>query len=141
MRLEALLRAHGFMKVERPPEIWEADTELERFVPLLGEMIAAGLSTGTELGELTLSASNIVVEPPDDDDPMIPAPGDYVGITVSGPVDFGPDARWYPGATDSIGVLARLTERFAIAGVRFAYVRRLESEGSFTIFLSRVGQG
>ena len=56
MKLDALLRAHGFMKVERPPEIWEADTEDTRFVPLLGEMIAAALAGGGELAELTLNA-------------------------------------------------------------------------------------
>ena len=44
MRFEALLRAHGFMKTEHPPDVWEADTEDVRFVPLLGEMIAAPLS-------------------------------------------------------------------------------------------------
>ena len=40
MRLDALIRAHGFMRTERPPELWEADTEDVRFIPLLGEMIA-----------------------------------------------------------------------------------------------------
>jgi hypothetical protein len=38
MRLDALLRAHGFMRVERPPRLWEADTDDERFIPLLGEV-------------------------------------------------------------------------------------------------------
>ena len=48
------------MKTEQPPELWEADTDDDRFIPLLGEMIAAGLVTGTPLEELTLSASNVV---------------------------------------------------------------------------------
>ena len=69
MRLDALLRAHAYIKVERPPEIWEAETEDVRFVPLLGEMIAAALSGGAELGQLTLNASNVVVEASEDDDP------------------------------------------------------------------------
>lgn len=64
MRLEPLLRAHGFMKVEQPPELWEPATEDTRFVPLLGEMIAAGLTGGAELDALTLNASNVVVEAP-----------------------------------------------------------------------------
>jgi len=46
MRLEALLRAHGFMKVEQPPQLWEAATDDTEFIPLLGEMIAASLSRG-----------------------------------------------------------------------------------------------
>jgi hypothetical protein len=89
MKLDALLRAHGFMKVEWPPEIWEADTEDTRFVPLLGEMIAAALAGGGELAQLTLNASNLVV-PVDDDDAdrseRIDSPpfGDFVAITVSG---------------------------------------------------------
>jgi hypothetical protein len=53
MRFDAILRAHAFMKVQRPPEIWEADTEDIRFLPLLGEMIVAPLSEGVTLGELT----------------------------------------------------------------------------------------
>lgn len=52
------------MKVERPPELWEADTEDSRFVRLLGEIIAAALSSGTPPGEVTLKAANIVVELP-----------------------------------------------------------------------------
>src|SRR5262245_27661 len=99
MRLDALLHAHGFMRVERPPELWEADTEDVRFLPLLGEMIAAGLATGASLGDLTLNASNVVVEPFDDDCcPQVPEVGEYVAITVSGPADFGPDAVWSPGS-------------------------------------------
>jgi len=137
MKFEALLRAHGFMNTERPPELWEADTELERFVPLLGEMIAAGLSGGSILENLTLSVSNIVVENDSDADPVHePVPGEYVGVTVSGVTNFGPDARWQPGAVVS-GRLMELDERLKVAGVRFAYIRRIENKGSFTVFLNR----
>src|SRR5690242_19225698 len=103
MRLDALLRAHGYMKVERPPELWEADTEDVRLLPLLGEMIAAALSKGTPLGELTLNAANIVVETLDDqeDEPMVPLPGEYVALTVSGDTDFGPDGVW-PASPDRL---------------------------------------
>ena len=38
--------------LERPPQLWEADTDDERFIPLLGEMIAASLSRGGKLEEL-----------------------------------------------------------------------------------------
>ena len=88
MRLDAVLRAHAFMKVERPPEIWEADTEDTRSLPLLGEMIAAPLSEGATLGELTRNVSNIAVESSvDDERPEVPtvSPGVYVAVTVSGP--------------------------------------------------------
>ncbi|HJS25503.1 MAG TPA: hypothetical protein VJ913_00055 [Actinomycetota bacterium] len=43
MELEALLRAHGFMRIESPPEPWEADTQDEAFLKMLGEMIVIGL--------------------------------------------------------------------------------------------------
>lgn len=49
MKLDALLRTHGFRKIERPPQIWEAETDDERFIPLLGEMIAASLTRGAKL--------------------------------------------------------------------------------------------
>ena len=93
MRFDALLRAHAFMKVERPPEIWDADAEDVRFVPLLGEMIAALLSRGAELRALTLNVSNVVVDP-DAEDPegatASPLAGEYVAVTVRGP------AGWLP---------------------------------------------
>src|SRR5512145_582833 len=109
MRLEPILRAHAYMKVERPPELWEADTEDTRFLELLGEIIAAALSRGASLGDLTLSASNIVVESPDDGEAMIaPRPGEYVAITVRGPTDLGPDDSWHPSAPYRPGLLSGL---------------------------------
>lgn len=142
MKLDALLRAHGFMKVERPPEIWEADTEDTRFVPLLGEMIAAALAGGGELAELTLNASNVVV-PVDDDDAdrseriESPPSGDFVAITVSGATDLGPDGRWHPGRRSNAKLLEQLADRLVFAGARYAYVRRMPPKGSMTVFLAR----
>jgi hypothetical protein len=139
MRLDAILRAHAYMKVERPPELWEADTDDVRFVPLLGEMIAAALATGTPLEELTLNASNIVVEPSEDAEaPTEPRVAEYVGVTVRGPTDFGPDDTWHPAAPPRSGLLFRLHDRLATAGARFAYIRRTPPAGSFTVFLSRL---
>ena len=139
MRFDGLLRAHAFMKVERPPDIWEADTEDVRFVPLLGEMIAAGLSKGAPLEELTLNVSNVVVERDPDDDPSPPSAGEYVAVTVSGNADFGPDSTWpaRPGTAVS-DLLVRLKERLATAGARYAYTRRLPQAGSLTVFLPRL---
>ena len=57
MRLEPILRAHAYMNVEQPPELWEADTEDSRFLPLLGETIAAALANGALLEELTRATS------------------------------------------------------------------------------------
>jgi hypothetical protein len=36
------------MKVERPPELWEADVEDVAVIRLMGEMIAFGLRYGTD---------------------------------------------------------------------------------------------
>ena len=141
MRLDALLRAHAFMKVERPPEIWEADTEDVRFVPLLGEMIAAALSRGAELGALTLNVSNVVVEPAEDPEPVErsgPSPGQYLAVTVSGHADLGPDCVWHPRGPRIPGLLDRLVDRLVTAGVRYAYVRHVPPIGSVTVFLSRL---
>ena len=144
MRLDALLRAHAFMKVERPPEIWEADTEDVRFLPLLGEMIAAALSRGAELSALTLNVSNVVVEPAEDLDLIEgsgPSPGQYVAVTVSGHTDLGPDSTWLPRSPRVSGLLARLVERLVVAGARYAYVRCMPPSGSITVFLSRFDTG
>ena len=139
MRLEALLRAHGFMKVERPPELWEADTEDVRLLPLLGEMLAAGLGSGAPLEELTLNASNVVVQADESEEsPQIPRPGEYVALTVSGHSDFGPDDTWFPGSAPGQSVLARLREPLETAGAKYAYVRRIPPRGSCTIFLARL---
>jgi len=56
MKFDALLLAHGFMKTERLPEMWEAQTEDIHFIPLLGEIIAAGIGGGSPL-ELRTSDS------------------------------------------------------------------------------------
>jgi hypothetical protein len=136
MTLDALLRAHGFMKVERPPVLWTVDTEDVRFVPLLGEMIAAALGGGAPLHELTLNASNVVVEQADDAEAAPPA-GEYVAVSVSGRLDLGPDDRWRPTRPAGSKLLRRLHERLLEAGVRFAYIRRTPPIGSITVFLVR----
>jgi len=138
VRLEPILRAHAFMKVERPPELWEPDTEDRRFVSLLGEMIAAALASGAALDELTLGASNVVVCPSDDGDGRdAPQPADYVAITVRGPTDFGADDRWHRSALHRAGLLGRLHDRLDAAGAAFAYIRRTPPQGSFTVFFGR----
>lgn len=137
MRLESILRAHSAMKRERPPELWEADTEESRLLPLLDEMIAAALRGGTSLGDLTLNASNVVVEPSEDAEGLGPAPGEYVAITIRGPVDLGPDDTWPSSASPRPGLLSRLHPGLEVVGARFAYVRRIPPQGSVTVFFSR----
>ena len=139
MKLDALLRAHGFMNVERPPLLWEADTEDTRVVPLLGEMIAAALAGGGVLSALTLNASNVSVDLADDPDDAGSGPpqGEFVAITISGATDVGPDGSWNPGRSSSVALLNRLTDRLAVAGARYAYVRRMPPTGSITVFLAR----
>jgi hypothetical protein len=135
MRLDALLRAHGFMKVERPPELWEADTDLS-IVPLLGEMIAASLRYETlDLGELTLNASNVAVA--EDCGPAGPPAGEFVALTVSGPVAREKEAVWSPGVAGK-GFFGRLGESLLAAKVRYAYIRDVKTHGSITVFVSRL---
>jgi hypothetical protein len=138
MRFDALLRAHAFVRVQRPPEIWEAETDDERFIPLLGELLAAVVSRGVPLHEVTLLVSNVSVEASDDDEVHSPPLGDYVAVTVSGAVDLGPDETWTPTAKGSKSTLGCLHDRLIVAGVQYAYVRLLASEGSATVFLNRL---
>lgn len=136
MKFDALLRAHEFMNIERPPKIWEADTEDDRLLPLLGEMIASGLAKGAELASLTLSAANIVVEKPVDEEDE-PEPGEYVALTVRGAGDWGPDGTWPAAGAPRSPWLDHMNERLQIAGAVYAYVRNFASDSSVTIFLRR----
>jgi hypothetical protein len=86
--LDGILNAHAFLRVERPPELWATSVELEPFIRLLGEMIAAALvRNGHKLEEITLNVSNVVVEP----EAAGPAPeGDHVAVTIRSRGDWGP---------------------------------------------------
>jgi len=135
VKLDALLRAHSYLRVERPPELWEADTDDRGLIPLLGEMIAASLRYETlELSELTLNASNVVVE---EGGPGGPPAGAFVALTVSGPAARESEAAWSPGVAAS-GWLGRMHENLLAARVRYAYIRRHAAGGSITLFLRRL---
>ncbi len=138
MRLDALLNAHGFMRVERPPQLWEADTADDAFIPLLGEMIAASLARGGKLEALTLNASNVTVPAEAADELRGPGAGDYVAVSVSGEVGWGSDATWTPARPWQVPWLDGLTARLAPAGVRFGYIRNLSPRGSITVYLPRL---
>lgn len=136
MEFDALLRAHAFMRVKRPPELWEADTDLERFLPMLGEMIAIGLGRGNDLGDLNLTANNVTVEADEDERPL--TAGDYVAVTIAGPGSWSDDV-WHAGEGPTRGLLANLAPRADDAGAAYAYARDLGTDGgAVTVFLPRL---
>ena len=131
--LEGLLRAHSFLRVERPPELWEPGVELEPFIRLLGEMIAAGLvRNGQELGEITLNVSNVTVEP----EAAGPVPaGDFVAVTIRSGGDWSPETTWDPAAEHDGFLVSRDVEAaLSRASAAWAYTRQLGEEGSVTVF-------
>jgi hypothetical protein len=138
MELEAVLRAHGFMQVERPPELWEVDADLEAFLPMLGEMIVVGLNRGNELAELVLSVSNVTVGPEEDDGAPWLEPGDYVAVTIRGAGDWEADDVWRAGEGPTRGLLANVGPAADVAGAVHAYTRNIGDEGSVTAFLPRL---
>jgi hypothetical protein len=132
--LEAFLNAHAFMRVERPPLLWDVDVLDEPFIRMLGELIVVGLLHHDVLGELTLNASNVAVEgePPDG-----VAAGDYVAITIQGPGEWKPDVAWTPASTEVLWS-PDLDAAVRGASASFAYVRRLgDHEGSITVWIPR----
>jgi hypothetical protein len=139
MLLPPLLRAHGYMRTESPPVIWEAETEDLDFAPLLGEMIEAALRPGTRLSSLTLAAANVVVPPETQEIGVLSDPpvGEYVAVTVSGPGEWSADWRWTPRTDATSGKSPLSTPRLLAAGVRFAYGRALGTGSSMTVFLVR----
>jgi len=135
VNLEPLLRAHGFMKVEHPPELWGAGTEDEAFLRVLGEMIAIGLGRGNELAELTINVANVTAAA-DDEGGWIP-PGDYVAVSVRGGGAWEDDT-WRAGQVPSTGLLVNVGPAAGTAGAGYAYSRNLGSEGSVTTLFPRL---
>lgn len=143
------LNAHAYLRVEQPPELWEADVDDVALVRMLGEMIAAALARGTVLDDVVVRVNNVTVDPPggpdrdDEEDgcepPAVPAPGDYVALTVLGEGDWRPEVLWGPGATNDGSPLvnADLDAAARAAGVPFAYTRSSGAGGSVTVFLPR----
>jgi hypothetical protein len=129
-----ILNAHGFMRVERPPNLWDPASELEPFVRLLGEMLSAGLvRNGGVLEELTLNVANVVVEPDAGDVPS----GEYVAVTIRGRGDWTPETTWPRGSQTIVGDDLTTTAASA-ARAAYAYTRVLpEGEGSLTVLFDR----
>ncbi len=140
MDLEGPLRAQTSLKVERPPTLWEAETEVEPFLALLGEMIALGLRRGNELADLTLNVSNVAVERDEDDEEVEWIPdGEYVAINVRGAGAWDDDT-WRAGQGPTAGSLSNVGPAADAAGAVYAYTRDLVSEGSVTVFLPRLAE-
>lgn len=136
--LEAVLNAHAFLRVERPPQLWPTAVELESFLRLLGEMIAAGLvKNGGSLEATTLNIANVTVEP--DDESSVPA-GDFVALTVHCAGDWSPETVWREtsGNRGEPFVTADLQRAALESGAAYGYTRVLaEGYGSLTMFLPR----
>jgi hypothetical protein len=132
--LEALLNAHAYMRVERPPLLWEVDVLDEPFIRMVGELIVVGLLHHDVLGELTLNASNVTAE---GEAPDGVALGDYVAITVAGPGRWERDAAWTPASTEPLWS-ADLDTAMRAASASFAYLRTLGGDGgSITVWIPR----
>ncbi|HEX4942166.1 MAG TPA: hypothetical protein VFW51_06505 [Actinomycetota bacterium] len=132
--LDALLTAHAFMRVARPPELWQVDVDDEPFIRMLGEMIVVGLLHHDVLAELTLNASNVTVG---DDGPDGVAPGDYVAVTIRGPGGWERDLTWTPASAEPLWS-ADLDTAARAASVSFGYLRSSgQEEGSITVFIPR----
>jgi hypothetical protein len=134
MDLDGPLRAHAPLKVERPPLLWEAETEPGTFLALLGGLIALGLGRGNDLADLTLHVANVVVEP-DEEGGSIPQ-GEFVAISIRGGGTWD-DEAWREGEAPASGLLADVGPDAKAAGAVYAYARNLGAEGSVTVFLPR----
>jgi len=137
VELDSLLRAHGFLRVERPPVLWPVDVELEPLVRLLGEMISSALVRGSELGDVGLLVSN--VEAPDDPESPVPG-GRFVALTIAGVGDWRPEVHWRPDVSagsvaDSLLLSADIDAAARVAAIPYAYTRQTGDGGSITIFL------
>jgi hypothetical protein len=128
--VEAMLRAHAYMRTGRPSDTWDPDVDDRTFFALLGEMIVMGLHRGNELGELTLSVTNVTVMPGADG--PIPA-GDHVAITISGRGDWTPEQTWSREADVSEPfVTADLQTAIAASDAIYGYTQASAETGGIT---------
>ena len=135
MKLDGIVRAHEFMHIERPPVLWEIDTEDELFIRLLGEMIAFALRRSSDVSALTLNVANVVVDPETSSDRM-PA-GEYVAVTVRGPGSGTPELVWRPNAPLTFGPFGDLDMAASKSRAVWVYSRNLGEAGSITAFFFR----
>lgn len=136
MDLGPLLRAHGYLRVERPPALWDVHADDELIIRMLGVMISAALIRGTELDDIVLRVGNVTAT--DADGP--PEAGEYVALSIMGAGDWSPEVSWFPDAADApVLVNADIDAAARAAGVRWAYTRTFPAEGSVAVLLPRTG--
>jgi hypothetical protein len=132
--LGRLLVAHSYLQVQRPPALWDLETDgLEVFVRAMGELISTGLvHNGGDLEALVLAVANVHVA--DDASDPLPA-GDLVAVSVSATGEWT-DAHWAPGAPTFVS--PDLPAALDAAGSVYAYSRRLAADrGSVTALYRR----
>jgi hypothetical protein len=135
--LGPVLRAHSYLRVERPSELWPLEVDDVVLIRLLGETIAFALGRGTQLGDVLLRANNVTVE--HDDAPI--AAGDHVTLTIGGAGDWSPEVSWRPDDPEApILVNDDVTAAARAAGVRWAYTRAFGDHGSVTVFFPRAAE-
>jgi hypothetical protein len=135
--LDALIAAHPFITIERPPELWQPDANDVRFIRFFGELLALLLArNGGELAAVTVNISNMVVEA----SAAGPMPdGEFVAITGFGAGDWSPEIARCP-APQSRPALGTedLEAAAAAAGAAWAYTRQLSGDrGSVTVLFRR----
>jgi hypothetical protein len=141
VELDALLNAHAYLRVERPPLLWSVEADDTTVIPMLGLMIVAALVRGTDLADVVLRANNVTVEyeADDDDEGMGPPRGDFVALSILGEGDWTPEIHWRPEAPDTPRLVAEdLDDAARAAGVPYAYTRSMPDGGSVTVFLPRL---
>jgi len=127
------LRAHSYLRVERPFTLWHAEADDVALIRLTGELLATALARGTALPDVVLRGNNVTVT---DDEGTLPI-GDYVALTIEGVGDWSPEASWTPDRIDVVLVNADVTVAARAAGVRWGYTRAFEHGGSVTVLFSR----
>ena len=129
--VESMLRAHSYMRTGRPSDAWDPDVDDQTFFALLGEMIVVGMHRGNDLGELTLSVTNVTVMPGAEG--PIPA-GDHVAITVSGRGDWTPEQTWSreADASEEPFVTADLEAAIVASDAIYGYTQASAETGGIT---------
>jgi hypothetical protein len=136
MKLDGIVRAHEFMHIERPPVLWEADTQDEVFIRLLGEMISFALQRSPDVSALTLNVANVVVDLHSTRHEM-PA-GEYLAVTVRGTGPGTPELVWRPNAPLTFGPFGDLDKAALKSRAVWVHSRNLGEEGSITAVFRRL---
>jgi hypothetical protein len=127
------LRAHSYLRVERPFTLWNADVDDVALIRLTGELLAVTLARGTALPDVVLRANNVTVS---DDDGAVPA-GDYVALTIVGAGDWSPEVSWTPVDEHVVLVNDDVTAAARAAAIVWGYTRVFDGTGSVTVLLPR----